>query len=64
MFVEVPSFLPEFGYLGLIDKLEWILIGFMWLTVLLLLPRGIIPERRYKAGIDAAPRGQGNVSRV
>jgi branched-chain amino acid transport system permease protein len=64
VFVEVPSFLPEFGYPGLIDKLEWILIGFMWLTVLLLRPRGIIPERRYKAGIDAAPRGQGNVSRV
>ena len=64
IFVEVPSFLPQFGYPGLIDKLEWILIGFMWLTVLLLRPRGIIPERRYKAGIDAAPRGQGNVSRV
>jgi branched-chain amino acid transport system permease protein len=64
VFVEVPSFLPEFGYPGLIDKLEWILIGFMWLAVLLLRPRGIIPERRYKAGIDAAPRGQGNVSRV
>src|SRR5579863_1704754 len=64
VFVEVPSFLPEFGYPGLIDKLEWILIGFMWLTVLFLRPRGIIPERRYKAGIDAAPAGQGNVSRV
>jgi branched-chain amino acid transport system permease protein len=51
VFVEVPSFLPEFGYPGLIDKLEWIVIGFMWLTVLILRPRGMIPERRYRVKV-------------
>jgi ABC-type branched-subunit amino acid transport system permease subunit len=55
LFIEVPSFLPEFGYPGLIDKLEWIVIGFMWLAVLLLRPGGIIPERRYRAKPDAGP---------
>ena len=54
VFIEVPSFLPEFGYPGLIDKLEWIVIGFMWLAVLMLRPRGIIPERRYRAKLDSA----------
>jgi ABC-type branched-subunit amino acid transport system permease subunit len=49
VFIEVPSFLPEFGYPGLIDSLEWIIIGFLWLGVLLLRPRGIIPEPRYRA---------------
>jgi len=53
VFIEVPSFLPEFGYPGLIDKLEWIVIGFMWLAVLILRPRGIIPERRYRAKLES-----------
>lgn len=59
VFIEVPSFLPEFGYPGLIDKLEWIVIGFLWLTVLLLRPRGIIPERRYrvKTNVDGVAPG-------
>jgi branched-chain amino acid transport system permease protein len=52
VFIEVPSFLPEFGYPGLIDKLEWIVIGFMWLAVLILRPGGIIPERRYRARLS------------
>ena len=58
VFIEVPSFLPEFGYPGLIDKLEWIVIGFMWLAVLVLRPRGIIPERRYRAGASATSSGR------
>ena len=54
VFIEVPSFLPEFGYPGLIDKLEWIVIGFMWLAVLILRPGGIIPEHRYRARLSGA----------
>jgi len=54
VFIELPSFLPEFGYPGLIDKLEWIVIGFMWLAVLILRPSGIIPERRYRARLGGA----------
>ena len=56
VFVEVPSFLPEFGYPGLIDKLEWIVIGFMWLAVLVLRPGGIVSERRYRAGATSVGR--------
>jgi branched-chain amino acid transport system permease protein len=59
VFVEVPSFLPEFGYPGLIDKLEWIVIGFMWLTVLILRPRGMIPERRYRVKVAKLPADAG-----
>jgi len=62
VFVEAPSFLPEFGYPGLIDKLEWIVIGFMWLGVLLVRPGGLIPERRYRvtlARTGAAGGGDG-----
>jgi ABC-type branched-subunit amino acid transport system permease subunit len=49
VFVEVPSFLPQIGYPGLIDSLEWVLIGFLWIIVLLVRPSGILPERRRKA---------------
>jgi branched-chain amino acid transport system permease protein len=49
LFVEVPSFLPQIGYPGLIDALVWVVIGFLWLVVLFVRPRGIWPERRYRA---------------
>jgi branched-chain amino acid transport system permease protein len=49
VFIEVPSFLPQIGYPGLIDSLEWVLIGVLWLAVLILRPKGILPEPRYRA---------------
>jgi branched-chain amino acid transport system permease protein len=49
LFVEVPSFLPQIGYPGLIDALVWVVIGSLWLVVLFVRPRGIWPERRYRA---------------
>ena len=49
LFVEVPSFLPQIGYPGLIDALVWVVVGFLWLVVLFVRPRGIWPERRYRA---------------
>jgi branched-chain amino acid transport system permease protein len=55
LFVEVPSFLPQIGYPGLIDALVWVVIGFLWLVVLFVRPRGIWPERRYRA-LPAARR--------
>lgn len=48
LFIQVLSFLPEIGYPGLIDKLQWIVIGVLWLVVLALRPRGILPERRHR----------------
>ncbi len=57
VFIELPSFLPPIGYPGLISKLQWIVIGLLWLIVLLVRPRGIIPERRYR--VKVAGRGPG-----
>src|SRR5579859_1419276 len=48
LFVEVPSFLPQIGYPGLIDALIWVVIGVLWLVVLYVRPRGIWPERRVR----------------
>jgi branched-chain amino acid transport system permease protein len=49
IFLQVPTFLPQVGYTGLIDALEWVLIGALWLACLALRPHGILPERRYHA---------------
>jgi branched-chain amino acid transport system permease protein len=49
IFLQVPTFLPQIGYTGLIDALEWVLIGTLWLICLALRPRGLIPERRHTA---------------
>jgi ABC-type branched-subunit amino acid transport system ATPase component/ABC-type branched-subunit amino acid transport system permease subunit len=49
IFLQVPTFLPEVGYTGLIDALQWVLIGALWLACLAIRPRGLIPERRYHA---------------
>jgi branched-chain amino acid transport system ATP-binding protein len=55
IFLQVPTFLPQVGYTGLIDALQWVLIGVLWLACLAIRPRGLIPERRYRApaGADA-----------
>lgn len=49
IFLEVPRFLPDIGYPGLKDSLQWIAIGVIWMLCLYLRPRGILPERRRKA---------------
>ncbi len=53
IFLQVPTFLPQVGYTGLIDALQWVLIGVLWLACLALRPRGLIPERRYRAALPA-----------
>ena len=53
IFLQVPTFLPQIGYTGLIDALQWVLIGVLWLACLALRPRGLIPERRYRAALPA-----------
>jgi ABC-type branched-subunit amino acid transport system permease subunit len=54
LFIEVPSFLPQIGYPGLIDSLEWIVVGILWLSVLILRPRGVLPEPRYRSRREAS----------
>lgn len=46
VFNEVTRYLPQFGRPGLIDALQWILIGSLALAFLWFRPQGIVPERR------------------
>ena len=45
-FNEATRYLPQFGRPGLIDALQWIVIGLLALVFLWFWPRGVIPERR------------------
>jgi branched-chain amino acid transport system permease protein len=49
VFLELPRFLPQVGYPGLMDSVEWIAIGAIWMLCLYLRPQGIFPERRNRA---------------
>ena len=42
---QAPLFLPAFGYPGLIDSLDWVILGVVWIVMLWLRPSGLIPER-------------------
>ena len=57
IFLELPRFLPQVGYPGLMDSLEWVVIGLVWMACLLFRPRGLLPERRLVANRDAADLG-------
>jgi branched-chain amino acid transport system permease protein len=54
IFLQVPTFLPQIGYTGLIDALQWVLIGSLWLICLAIRPRGLIPERRHTVAQPSA----------
>jgi branched-chain amino acid transport system permease protein len=45
-FVEGTRYLPAFGYPGLVDSLDWVVIGLLLLAFLWFRPKGILPERR------------------
>ena len=49
IFLELPRFLPQVGYPGLMDSVEWIAIGAIWMLCLYLRPQGIFPEHRNRA---------------
>jgi branched-chain amino acid transport system permease protein len=49
IFLELPRFLPQVGYPGLMDSVEWIAIGAIWMVCLYVRPQGIFPERRNRA---------------
>lgn len=57
--LEAPTFLPSFGYPGLVDAIEWIIVGLLWMVFLLIRPRGLLPERRYLAAGPGAGSGGG-----
>ncbi len=54
IFLELPRFLPQVGYPGLMDSVEWIAIGAVWMLCLYVRPQGIVPERRNHAARTAA----------
>lgn len=45
-FLESTRFLPNIGYPGFADALEWIAVGVLALVFLWFFPRGVVPERR------------------
>lgn len=45
-FLESVRFLPNIGYPGFVDSLEWIAVGALALVFLWFWPRGVIPERK------------------
>ena len=47
-FAESTRFLPSIGHPGLIDALQWIAIGFLFLIFLWFRPQGILPERKHR----------------
>jgi ABC-type branched-subunit amino acid transport system permease subunit len=49
IFLELPRFLPQVGYPGLMDSLEWVAIGAIWMLCLYVRPQGILPEKRNRA---------------
>ena len=57
IFLELPRFLPQVGYPGLMDSMEWIAIGALWMLCLYLRPQGILPERRSRTEGPAALHG-------
>jgi branched-chain amino acid transport system permease protein len=56
IFLQIPTFLPQIGYVGLIDALEWVIIGVLWLLCLAFRPKGLIPEQRRIATVPAQYR--------
>ena len=45
-FLESTRFLPNIGYPGFVDALQWIAVGVLALVFLWFWPRGVIPERK------------------
>ncbi len=45
-FLEATRFIPQFGYPGLVDALQWVAVGLLTLLFLWFWPRGVVPERR------------------
>ncbi len=62
IFQEATRFLPDIGYPGMINSLDWVAIGLLLLIFLWARPRGVIPERRRVFAAATAffsPNGRG-----
>lgn len=56
--VEGTRYLPEIGYAGLTESLDWVIIGLTMLAFLWFRPKGILPERRRRRPIRATASDQ------
>jgi branched-chain amino acid transport system permease protein len=54
-FLEATRFMPAFGYPGLVDALQWVVVGTLTLVFLWFWPRGVVPERKRRFPKDSAP---------
>lgn len=59
-FNEITRYLPQIGRPGLIDAIQWIVIGLLALVFLWFWPRGVIPERRrrFRTAVEPAPASE------
>lgn len=53
VFGQAVQFLPSIGPAGLIDAIQWIVIGLLLIGFLWFRPQGILPERKWPCGPDA-----------
>jgi branched-chain amino acid transport system permease protein len=54
-FAEATRYLPALGRSGLVDALQWIAIGLLFLIFLWFRPQGVFPERKRKFRPDGRP---------
>lgn len=45
LFLEATRYIPQFGYPGLVDALQWVVVGLLTLAVMWFRPRGVFPEK-------------------
>jgi branched-chain amino acid transport system permease protein len=55
LFLEVTRFLPTIGYPGLIDSLEWVIVGLLTIAFMWWRPQGLLPERRRRFAPSPTP---------
>lgn len=57
-FLEATRYIPQFGYPGLVDALQWVVVGLLTLAVMWFRPRGVFPERtrRFARTTGSEPR--------
>ncbi len=53
--IEGTRYLPEVGYPGLTEALDWVIIGLTMLAFMWFRPRGLLPERRRKRPLREQP---------
>jgi len=56
LFLEATRYLPQFGRVGLVDSLAWVVVGLLTIAVIWWRPQGLVPERRRRFRSKAADK--------